>query len=253
MAFEVPTNVLLEQGRATLGLLEADDTLRGRQALTSIRFDVTGFIDNLRGAIAEGEVAEAEQERAKALVTREHQEDRSLAEAGFRWILRLQARVRRYLVASKKASDAEDLRGVFRFGKLRRARARGVLYELRILIPEAEEQQQTLAPFGLDEAFIEEGRNLLVALGAERSETTAAIAKRNQLTRKVQAAEERLSSLLSQLEQADHTAALETPDARRWFPLDVIASEVGRVNAAREAREAARAPQDPGPDAKDDD
>lgn len=165
-----------------------------------MHFDVDEFLTKLDAAIGDGEQAEAEQERAKANVSREEG---------------------------------------------------GVVYELRILLPEAEEHQARLLPFGVTKEFVGEGRSWQAKLDTERDETTAAKAARKALTRRVRASEMTLSALLRQLEAADETVALERPEAKRWFPLSVINAERGRVNAAREARIAARAAEDPGPDTKD--
>lgn len=247
-SFDVPTRVLLDQARAIQNGLSARDNQPGRDALAKVDFDVEDFTARLASAIAETQQTEAEQERAKAAYVKEAGEDREVAERGYRWILRLQARIRMYL--AKNSAETDEFSSKFRFGHLRSARARGVAYELRILIPEAHTHRPRLDKF-VSANLLAEGEQLLEELGLSRQETAEAKARRESLTREVRKAEQDLSGLLRELQAADEASALEQADAHRWFTLDVIAAEQGRVTAAREARAAARSPADGSPDAGD--
>jgi hypothetical protein len=120
------------------------------------------------------------------------------------------------------------------------ARARGVAYELRILLPEAEALKPTLAPFGANDAFIAEGRAVLDKLCVESAEATGAKGRREDVTRKLRQAEAQLTKLLRQLEAADEAAAMERVDAGMRFPLEIIKTERARVEAQRQARLVAR-------------
>ncbi|MBI3073998.1 MAG: hypothetical protein HYY84_17965 [Deltaproteobacteria bacterium] len=55
-------------------------------------------------------------------------------------------------------SDPHDVAGRLRFGKLHSSRARGVAYELCILLPEVDALKTVLAPFGVNDALATEGR-----------------------------------------------------------------------------------------------
>lgn len=246
-SYDVPTQVLLDQGRVTLDELRASANRPGVEALEGLGFDVATVTSDLETALARASAAEAEQERAKAAYLTEADEDRAVAEQGYRWVQRLHARVRLY-GAENPETSAYEYRSRFRFGQLRVARARSVVYELRILIPEAEAQKAKLAAVGVNDAFIAEATQILDRLAAGRQETAGVRANRETATRAVREAEGHLSDLLHRLELADEAAALETPEAHRWFTLDIIAAERGRVEAAYQARVAARPADAPGPD-----
>ena len=138
--------MLLDQGRVTLDELRAGANRPGVEALERLGFNAATVTSDLETALARASAAEADQERAKAAYLTEADEDRALAEQGYRWVQRLQARVRLYGAGNPEAS-AYEYRSLFRFGQLRAARARSVVYELH-RIPEAEAQKAKLAAVG---------------------------------------------------------------------------------------------------------
>lgn len=235
-AYEVPTKVLLAQARSTLRELAIDATAPRRAALKELGIDAENFTAELQSATDALQEIEAEQERAKAHYQHEASEDRAIAEEGYRYKLALDARVRAYIATN---GDDDGLRNRFRFGQLRVARARGVTYELRIVLPEAQAFKDKLAAVGVDDAFIQKGYDILARLDADRQETTQARAQREKLTRQVREGELRLSRLLAQLVAADEALAVATPAEGRVFRLDLIRAELGRIEAAREERLAA--------------
>ena len=230
--YPVPTRVLIDQGRLMLDQLRAPANQPGLEALPLFGLDPEQFIPKLEKAVNDAAGVESDQERAKVDYTREAREDREWALRGYRWVHRLQSRVRVFLAGNPNA-DADGLRNSFRFGHVKNSRARRVVYEMRILIPEANEWLERLGNVGLTAEFIQEGEEILAALGSDRAETAKAKAKREAMTQSVRKAEQELSALLKQLDTADEAAAMERPESRRWFTLDIIATEQGRTAAAR--------------------
>lgn len=232
-SYEVSTKVLIAQARTTERELGVEVTKARRVALSRLGIDADVLKQQLAAATQALEELEAEQERAKAHYLREAREDRALAEEGYRYKLALDARVRAYIA---RHGDQDDLRGRFRFGHLRSARARGVVYELRAVLPEAEMLLPKLKDVGVDEALVAKGYDILSRLAKDQDETAEAKGQRQELTRKVREGEKQVSRLLAQLVAADEAVALENPSEGRVFRLDVIAAERGRIRAAREAR-----------------
>jgi hypothetical protein len=234
-SFDVSTKVLIDQTRLTLSELKAPANKKGQDALQSVGCDVPSFITDLDTSVKRLREVESKQERLKVLYLRETKDDRDISERGYRWILRLHSRIRLYLAENAQA-DEYDLRTRFRFGKIRMPRARTVVYELRILLPELHSMETELSGVGVTPKFIREGEEILSTLVTEREETAEAKAEREKFTRKVRKFEIQVSRLLRRLELSDEAAALEHAEGKRWFPLDIILTEQGRVKAAREAR-----------------
>ena len=241
-SYDVSTKALIDQGRVTLNELKSPVNKPGLDGIQNFGIKPDEFIPALNTAVNNTRELESQQEQAKAEYATEASEDRILGEKGYRYAHRLQNRVRCYLFRNPDANTYE-LRRKFRFGKVKNNSPRTVAYELMILLSEARKMQDTLAAYGVTEEFLVEGRKLFKQLDRDRSETDQAKEYREDLTRKVNEAENELSCLLRELEIADQSAAIEHPESRRWFPLDIIAAEKGRVQAAREARIAAR-PED---------
>lgn len=234
-AFEVSTKVIIAQGEATVTALGLPDNAPAVASLEKEGLP-KGFAGRLNVAVRDLIRAESDQERLKAEYLRETKEDKELSERGAKWIKRLQAKARVYL--STQERDTLDLAGQLRFGKLRAPRSRGVIYELRILIPEAHEHQALL---GLDTEFVVEGHDILRLLGIDLKETADVMAQRKAVTEKVRTGELLVTRLLVQLRAADEAAALERDDDKLAFPLTVIATETARAKAAGERRRAAEA------------
>lgn len=235
-SFEVPTKVLIAQARAVVRDLKVEGTQDRRAALASVGVDAAVLGQELDAATRTLEELEAEQERAKAGYLREAREDQAIAEEGYRYKLALDARLRAYIA---RHGDDDDVSGRFRFGHLKSARARGVIYELRVVLPEVDAMQGKLADVGVDAAFVARGHDILARLSADTSETADAKDARQTLTRGVRAAEMQVSRLLAQLVAADEAIALESASEGPVFRLDIIRAEVGRVRAARDSRVAA--------------
>lgn len=231
----VSTKVLIEQARSSSNQLKAPSMREGRDGVAAEGLKVETFQADLDQAIEDGQNAEATQERLKQKYLHEAHQDQALAQQGYRWVQRLQSKSR---FAEASMAENLELPSRLRFGKLRSARARGVIYHLRIILPELETLRAQLAPFGIDEAFIAQGYKILADLGVERAETAEAKAEREDMTRQVRKAEKRLDQLLTQLDAADQAAALARPDARRFFSLEIIKAEMARQNAETTLREA---------------
>lgn len=240
-SYDVSTKVLIDQARLTHSELQAQANKPGLGALQSVGFEAQPFITDLGKSSAILRKVESSQERVKAIYLKEAKEDRDFAERGYRWILRLHSRIRSFLAENPEA-DEYELRTRFRFGKIRIARARSVVYELRILLPEVAMMLTELSDVGVTKAFYKEGEEILSGLVTDREETAEVKAEREKFTRKVRKAEIKISRLLRRLELADIAAALEKPEGKRWFPLDIIRTEQGRVKAAHDAREQALPP-----------
>lgn len=232
-SYEVPTKVLIAQARATHDTLAAPATKPRRDALTSVGINADALKNELATETKKLEQIEAEQERAKSAYSRETAEDRAVAEEGFRYKLSLEARTRAYIAAR---GDQDDLRGRFRFGHLRLARARGVIYELRAVLPEVELMSDRLAEVGIDAAFVARGHDILARLQVEKTESVEAKKERERLTKGVREGELVVSRILARLVAADEALAFEHAEQGTMFGLDIIAAELGRQRAARAAR-----------------
>jgi hypothetical protein len=212
---------------------------------------VARFTPDLKQAMEDGLGAEAEQERLKQRYLEEAKDDQGVAEEGYRWMLQLSAKAR-HAMAADEAGKLPDLAGRLRFGKTRVPRMRGVLYNLRVVLPELDELKAELKPYGVDEAFIARGKDILKRAGVERAETAAVKAERERMTRQVRDAELRISRLLHRLDTADAAAAMERPEARRYFTLQLIRTEQARLEAERAVRELQRPAGSDGATATDD-
>ncbi len=232
-SYEVPTKVLIAQARATENALGASATKPRRDALATVGIDANALKDLLAAETTKLEKLEADQERAKNTYSRETAEDRAIAEEGYRYKLALEARTRVYIASHE---DDDDLRGRFRFGHLRVARARGVVYELRAVLPEVELMSDRLSAVGIDAAFVARGHDILARLHVEQAESAEAKKERERLTKAVREGELIVSRLLARLVAADEAIALERPAEGTAFGLDIIAAELGRQKAARDAR-----------------
>ena len=230
-SYDVSTKVLMDQARLTHSELNAP----ANKALESVGLDLPSFINNLGTATEKLQKFEAGQERAKTELLRELKEDRGLAENGYRWLLRLQSRIRIYL-SENPTADEYVMRNRFRFGKVKNASARAIVYELRIVLPEVQKMLEELKGVGIDEKFFNEGKKILKQLGIDRDESAEAKADQEKMTREVREAEIKVSQLLRRLVLTDMSAALEHPEGKRWFPLDIIATEMGRIQAELDAR-----------------
>lgn len=232
----ISTQVLLEQARMSQNLLKAPAMREGRDGIAAAGLKVEAFSSDLAQAIEDGQNSESAQERLKQRYIKEAHDDQDLAKLGYRWVLQLQARVR---FAMTSMPEDLDLPGRLRFGQLRVPRARGVVYHLRIILPELETLRDQLAPYGLDADFIAQGHKILADLGIDRAETAEAKAEREAMTRQVRKAEKRLDQLLSMLDAADEAASLARPDARRFFKMEIIHAELARQDAQRLLHQAA--------------
>lgn len=243
-AIRVTTKTLIFQGQDTQRHLEAPANAERVQALVRKGLDVPTFIVELKAGTEELQQAEAEQERLKTDYLREVKEDAEVARKGHQWVLRLQA-MAKAKIASDGGVDTLDLSGIFRFGKMKDARPRTVVFELILLQHQAREFQPLLANHGVDAAFIQEGDELFAALGGELKESEDARAARKQATRRVREAEKNLSRLLRQLEAVDEAAALESDDGRAAFGLHLVRAERRQQAVAYAARLAAKADNTP--------
>lgn len=232
--YEVSTKVLADQGRVLIRQLEASENATRLSELATFGLKAQEYLPQLKSAVQDLEDAEAEQERAKQAYQKETDEDAVLVDQGYTWVMRLHAIARAYLAG--ELEDKDDLAGTLRFGHLRVARARGVTYEMRILLPLEEDLLSTLQGFGGGQAFFQEGRDILTKLGVELKETAEAKAVRQKLTRRVRAAEVVASRAYRRLLAADEAAALTRPEKAPVFRLDVISAEIGRLAAARAAK-----------------
>ncbi|MCP4502945.1 MAG: hypothetical protein GY822_23660 [Deltaproteobacteria bacterium] len=230
--YNVATPVLLAQGEALVRQLNAPATAPRREKLKNVGIG-DAFTNELKDATSGLFELEGKQERMKSTVSNETREDREAAEAGYRYKLVLDARVRTYLARN---DEKEDYAQIFRFGKLRNPRARGVAYELRVVLPEAAMRVSKLAAVGIDDAFIEEGKALLEKLDDERQETFESVEERKVLTKELQDAELVLSRLMSELVAADDVVSLENPEDEPLFVLNVIRTEEARLGALTDAR-----------------
>jgi len=237
-SYNVPTKVLLEQARITLDQLTAPANADALAALDAQGLATGTFVADLRRATSETAEFEVTQERLKEKVLANAKDDQAAAEQGYRWVLRLQGKARHYLATVE--NDPHDVAGRLRFGELRSARARGVAYELRILLPEVDAVKNVLAPFGVNDALIAEGRAILDKLGVERAESAAARSEQEKATGELRKAEVALARLLDRLVAADEAAAMDRVEVGPRFPLDIIKTERARVEAARQARLVAR-------------
>ncbi|MCP4504750.1 MAG: hypothetical protein GY822_33005 [Deltaproteobacteria bacterium] len=230
--YSVATPILLAQGEALVRQLNAPATAPRRELLKSVGI-ADAFANELKDATSGLFDLEGKQERMKSTVSNETREDREAAEAGYRFKLALDGRVRTYLA---KHDENEDYAQTFRFGKMRSPRARGVAYELRMVLPEAEMRVSKLAAVGIDTAFIEKGKAILAKLDDERQETFKVREERKVLTKQLEDAELVLSRLMSELVAADDVVSLEHLDEEPLFVLNVIRTEEARLEAAANVR-----------------
>lgn len=233
VAYNVATRVLVDQAFVILRLLNVEGTAKRRADLAQVGLDAADFTNALKTSAKALQLAETLQESAKQSYLREAGEDAVLAEAGYRYKLAFDARVRTHL---SKNEGHEELRGLFRFGKLRSARARSVVYELLITLHEANKLDGMLASSGITPEFLAKGQKILDELEAEKAETAEQKDARMTATEKVRALEIEVSQQLAQLVAADEAIALEEIEEGLVFRLDTIRTEEARLAAARTSR-----------------
>ncbi len=247
--YDVPTKVLLDQCRVTLDTLAATSNAAWLTELKHQGLDSGEFMRALKNTYEVTIAAEATQEHLKEECAKEARDNQAAAEEGYRWLQRVQARGRNYLATEDV--DPADIAGKLRFGKLHNSRARSVMYEMRVILPELADIKATLKPYGLTDALINEGRALLKRLSIELTEAADADTRRRAATKKVREAELTLTRLLDRLLTADESAALERPENEPHFRLDLINAERARVEAMRKLR-VAKQPADATTSANDD-
>ena len=233
--FPVPTKVLSSQCQTISNQLIAPANADRVKGLAEFGFDAAKFGKEFAAAVAELTQAKTDQEGTKGDYLSDAGLDQVTADLGFKWKHRLDARVRVYI---GEHGDAEDLAGQFRFGKLPAARARGVLTELRIVLPECKEHAAKLKPYGVTDAFVAEGQKLADKLGGTK-ESTQSLELRKKQTKALHAVELKVSRMLDRLRTVDEAYAEEHEDQAPVFRLDLIRTELARVKALREARQAA--------------
>lgn len=230
--FEVSTKTLIAQGNYTLNQMNASGNREGLDGLAAVGVNPGRAASDLANAVNTAATVESKQERAKIQYLREAREDRQAAREGYHWTLQLNARIGIFATINPEL-DYSELSQRFRIGRLHNARARGVIYHLRIVLPELE---RFVRESGLEEelgAFLRQGQAVLEKLAEERTESAEARSLREQLTREVRDAEERLSRALATIDAADQAAAMLAPDNHRWFTLDIIKAATARTEAAR--------------------
>lgn len=238
--YRVSTRVLIDQAKTLGRQLEQDIGKERLAALGPFGLPST-FAADLKSRTEALATAEGEQERLKAAYTREAREDRAIAEEGYRYKLAIDARARAHIA---QHGDELDLPGRLRFGKLKSARARGVVYELRVVLPEVAALKDQLADVGITTALVEKGWDILKRLGVDQAETAEAKAEREAMTKQVRDEELATTRLLDLLLATDEAYVLGDPEAEPLFRLDLIRAEQARVQASRATRVAAR-PADP--------
>lgn len=245
--YHVPTRCLLDQASTSADQLAAKANADRVKALAEYDFDGAAHAKKLLAAKDELVAAEAGQEGSKGDYGAQTKAAQRDAAAGMDWVHRLQQRVRLYI---SRNGDSDDLAGQFRFGMLRRARARGVRNELRMLLPEAKLQAAKLKSAGVTAAFLAEGDKLLAALGGPQAATGTLQAQKQQ-TEAVAAAALKVTRLLDELVQVDATYAMDHPEHEPVFRVDLVRTELARQQAVREAKLAANKGQGDGHDDED--
>ncbi len=241
-AYPVPTRVLLAHAEVLLRQLKAEVNTKRVADLAEFGLEGTEFTKQLVAANAALVGAETAQEGAKGDWGAGIVDDQGRAEAGFRWIGRLHNRVRNYV---KAKGNHDDLTGQFRFGKLPAPRSRGVVNELRLLLPECKEHAEKLKTFGVTAKFVAEGQMLLDGMAGKSAAGAAMDVVRNR-TGDVRDAELKLCQLFERLVTADESVAEETATEAPLFRLDLVRAEMARDAAMRAARQAAQ-PEPAGP------
>lgn len=219
-AFKVSPERLLDQARASLALLRAPENADLRADLSAVGLEGVRFTFELEDAVLALATARADQLQLSSTLDEEREQDRRLAEEGFRWLSRLHARAR------FAAAGGADPEGAFpqRLGyrALPRARGAGVEAELHRVLPELESLAAQLAEHGLDDGFVEEGRSLGRALRRARDRTATVADRRKSATAEVRRAEGAVVTALRRLVAADEATCLERPGRRRAFPLALL-------------------------------
>jgi hypothetical protein len=219
--FKVATERLLEQGRLSLGLLRDPEGAPRRAELAVVGLEGARFTFALEDALAGLETARADQLRLSEALEDEREQDRILADEGFRWLQRLHARGR--YAAAGGADPGGELPARLGYRSLPRARGAGVEAELLRVLPEVEALLPRLLPHGVDQAFLDEGQQLGRGLARARQRTADVQARRKEATAAVRAGEEALSTLLRRLVAADEAASLDLPGRPISFPLRLLA------------------------------
>jgi|GEM_PF-1899378 len=227
------TKLIIAQARASLAALDAHRGSSRRQALEGIGIG-DDFASRLQGATTDLIDAKAQQERLQVDAEVAYDELSEEAERGYRYLQGFWARL--HVLEAQGDVDMHDIRRRFVVGDVRRARARGVLFALKVVLPEMADARDLLARVGVDDDYIEHGYAIVEALGAERKESADLVKARMDTTRNVQTAEDAVLQLLHQLAYADEAIALEIPDEGPIFDLKLLHTERRRVEAEREAR-----------------
>ncbi|MCP4498451.1 MAG: hypothetical protein GY822_00595 [Deltaproteobacteria bacterium] len=102
--------------------------------------------------------------------------------------------------------------------------------------PEMERFKDQFSSVGINDAFIQKGKDLLADLEKERGESEALQVERIEVTKQVNDTELAISRLLSRLAAADEIVCLEDIEAEPVFRLHVIRTEKARADAENEAR-----------------
>ena len=219
--FKVPAERLIEQGRESIALLREPDLADRRAELAVVGLEGARFTFALEDAVAALEAARESQLRLSEALGEERDQDRILAEEGFRWLQRLHARGR--YAAAGGADPEGQLPARLGYRSLPRARGAGVEAELSRALPEVEALLPVLQVHGVDRAFVDEGHQLARGLGRARQRTAEVHARRVEATATLRACEEALVTLLRRLVAADEAASLDLADRPLGFPLRRLA------------------------------
>lgn len=241
--YGVPVKVAIAQTRVTINEMESPVNREGVEALSLFIDDPQAFIETLKEKFELTRFLESEQEQAKAEYVKETSDDQVLGKKAYLFCHRVQTRIRQFLFKHPEVKKA-PLRIKFRFGKVKNDSPRTVSYELLIILSEIRKVLVELPEAKLSDQLLAEGESLLAQLDKDRKETDRAKEIREDLTRKVNEAEGELCYLLRELEIADQAVAMEHPENRQWFPLDIIATEKGRVAAAHKSLMDEEVPQE---------
>ncbi|MCP4501875.1 MAG: hypothetical protein GY822_18105 [Deltaproteobacteria bacterium] len=231
------TAVVIAQAEEIIGLLQANAHQARLESMTKLGLS-PNFIESFKDAFSALVAAESNQEGIKTDALDAYDASSNIAEAGYRYLLAFWSRVR--ILETLADRPTGNLNRRFLVGKVRGARARGVLQTLRLVVPEMEEAASDLLQVGVDDAFLARGNSLIADLSGQRRETADIIATRIAATKTVLAAEDEVLRLLRQLRFADEAVAYETPQAGLAFELVVFRTENARNLAEREARMAAQ-------------
>lgn len=224
--FNVPAAVLLDQAAFTMEELRGPNNRPTLQAMRKSGFDVDDFVHRFESTLQRALDVHTRQEKSKALVNQEREEDRTLAEAGYRWIRSLHARLR--LADARGMLSSVNIGRTFRFGVLRAPRVRGVLTELRVQVAELDKVTDDLSAVGITPTFREQGRALLDNLTRDRAETADATSRRAHLTQELRELEEKLIALIRELRAMRSVVNIDTDKKLPGFSLTKLRAYAGR-------------------------